>query len=142
MSDRKKINESNELLIHADKSRNIYIIQKDDYNKYVRDNVTKTYKRSTANRVKNINYKSKFLAEKLAINVGTEKMEETEAYVTVKDHKKGFLHKLLFRLISPSKSDIGKISKNRLDKINKILILNTMQTNGKTAQPLLIGIKV
>ena len=82
-------------------------MQKDDYNKHVRDNVTKTYKRSTANRVKNINYKSKLLAEKLAINVGTEKMEETKVYVTVKDHKKGFLLKLPFRLINPSKS--GKI---------------------------------
>ena len=42
-------------------------MQKDDYNKYVRDNVIKTYKRTTANRVENINYKSKLLAEKLAI---------------------------------------------------------------------------
>ena len=43
-------------------------MQKDDYNKYVRDNLAKTYKRSTVNRVKNINYNSKLLAEKLAID--------------------------------------------------------------------------
>ena len=54
ISEIKKRNESNDLSIPADKSRNIYIyiyiyiVQKDDYNKYVRDNVTKTYKRSTA----------------------------------------------------------------------------------------------
>ena len=52
ISEIKKRNESNDLSIPADKSRNIYIyiyiMQKDDYNKYVRDNVTKTYKRSTA----------------------------------------------------------------------------------------------
>ena len=54
-----------------------------------------------------------------------EKMEETEAYITVKDHKEGFPHKLSFRLINPSKFDIGKISKNLLDNINKILILTT-----------------
>ena len=53
------------------------------------------------------------------------KLEETDANITVKDHRKGFLHKLLFRLINPSKSDISKISKTVLDKINKILILNT-----------------
>ena len=53
------------------------------------------------------------------------KMEETEAFVTVKDYKEGFPHKQSFRLINPSKSDIGKISKNLRDKINKILILNT-----------------
>ena len=115
MSDIKKINENRGLLIPADKSRNIYIIQKDDYNKYVRDSVTKTCKRSTANKVENISYKSKFLAEELDIDDRIEKMEETEAYITVKDHKEGFPHELSYRLINPSKSDIGKISKNLLD---------------------------
>ena len=90
MSDIKKINESNKLLIPADKSRNIYIMQKNDYNKYVSDNVTKTYKRTTTNRVANINYKSKLLAEKLAVDDRIEIMEETEAYITVKDHKECF----------------------------------------------------
>ena len=45
---------------------------------------------STANRVKNINYISKLLSEKLAINDRIEKMKETEAYITEKDHKEGF----------------------------------------------------
>ena len=71
------MNESNNLLIPADESRNIYIIPKDDYNRYIRDNITKTYKCSIVNRVKNINYKSTFLIEKLAINDRIEKMEET-----------------------------------------------------------------
>ena len=52
-------------------------------------------------------------------------MEETEVYITVKDNKKDFPHKFSFRLINPSKSVICKISKTLLDKINKILILNT-----------------
>ena len=43
-------------------------MQKNDYNEYERENVTKTYERSIAQRVKNINYKSKLLAEKLAID--------------------------------------------------------------------------
>ena len=52
-------------------------------------------------------------------------MKETSACIPVKDHKEGFLNKLPLHLNSPSKSDIGKISKNILDKINQILILNT-----------------
>ena len=100
-------------------------MRNNDYNKYVRDNVTKMYKHCTANRAKNISYKAKLLAEKLAIDDRIEKMEETEAYITVKDHKEGFPHKLSFRLINPSESDIGKISKKLLDKINEILLLNT-----------------
>ena len=65
------------------------------------------------------------MAEKLAIDDRIEKIEETEAYITVKDHKEDFPHKLSFRLMNPSKSDIGKISKTLLDKINKILKINT-----------------
>ena len=52
-------------------------------------------------------------------------MQETEVFVTVKDHKEGFPHTLLFRLINPSKSDIGKISKSILDKINKAIVSTT-----------------
>ena len=81
----------------------IYIMQKDDCKKYVRDNVTKTYKCSSENRSKNINYKSKLWEEKSAIDARIESMEETEAYITVKGHKEGFPHKLSFRLINPSK---------------------------------------
>ena len=47
-------------------------------------------------------------------------MEEREAYVTVKDHKEDFTNKISCRLIKPSKSRIGKISKVILDKINNI----------------------
>ena len=53
----KGIKKSNELLIPADKLRNIYIVQDDDYKEYIRDNATKIYKNSTANRVKKVNYK-------------------------------------------------------------------------------------
>ena len=64
-------------------------------------------------------------------------MEETEAYITVKDYKEGFPHKLPFRLINPSKSDIGKISKKLLDKTNKILILNTIVNQWKNSTPVI-----
>ena len=45
-------------------------------------------------------------------------MQETEAYITIKNHKEGFPKKILCRLINPSKSSVGKISKVILDKIN------------------------
>ena len=37
----------------------------------------------------------------------------------------GFSHTLSFRLISPSKSDIGKISKSVLDKMNNAIVSTT-----------------
>ena len=48
-----------------------------------------------------------------------EKMQESESYISVKDHKEDFHHKISFRLINSSKSDIGKISNHILDKINQ-----------------------
>ena len=52
-------------------------------------------------------------------------MQETEALITVEDHKEGLPHTLSFRLIDPSKSDIGKISKSILDKTNKAIVSKT-----------------
>ena len=63
------------------------------------------------------------MAEKLAFDDRINKMEETEVYITVKDHKEGFPDKLSFHLMKPFKSYLGKISKNAVDKINKTLIL-------------------
>ena len=51
--------------------------------------------------------------------------QKNEAFTRVEDHKESFSHILSFRLISPSKSDIGKIGKLILDKINKAIVLTT-----------------
>ena len=45
-------------------------------------------------------------------------MQETETYITIKDHKESFSNKISCRLINPSKSSIGKTIKVILDKIN------------------------
>ena len=50
-----------------------------------------------------------------------EKIQETKTFITIKHHKEGFLHTLSFRLINPSKSDIGKISKSLLDMNENII---------------------
>ena len=52
-------------------------------------------------------------------------MQETEAFLTIKDHNEGFPHTLSFRLINPSKSDIEKISKSLLDTINENILKRT-----------------
>ena len=51
-------------------------------------------------------------------------MQKTEALILGKDNKEGFLNSPSFRLINPSKSKLGKISKHVLDKINKWLLSN------------------
>ena len=48
-----------------------------------------------------------------------EKMQESKSYITVKDHKEDFPRKIWCRLINPSESEIGKISKHVIDKLVK-----------------------
>ena len=57
-SDIKRMKTNDNLLIQADKSRNIYLMSKDTYTKHLTETVTKTYKQCSRKKVKNINYNS------------------------------------------------------------------------------------
>ena len=88
-------------------------------------NVTKTYKKCNTNKSNSINFKAKQIARKLKIDGRVQKLDENEAYVTIKHHKEGFPDKISCRLINPSEADIGKISKQILDRVgNTILVKN------------------
>ena len=127
-SDIEIIKSTNEILVDADKSRNIYKMDKNEYNKLLLENVTKTYKKSDFTKVDQINDECKRIVSNLKIADRTEKLQESEAYSTVKDHKDGFPNKISCRLKNPSKTDIGKISKSILDRVNES-ILNVTQLN-------------
>ena len=72
--------------------------------------------------------------QKLEIDDRVEKIKEIEAFLTIKDHKEGFPHSLSFRLINPSKSDIGKTSKFLLDTINENILKQTNVNPWKNIQ--------
>ena len=72
-SDIKRMKTSDNLLIQADKSRNIYLMSKDIYTKHLTETVTRTYKQCSRKKVKNINYNSKLIAQELSINDRVEK---------------------------------------------------------------------
>ena len=120
--DIKEIKASNKVFVSADKSRHIYKMEKDEYKKLLQDNITKTYKKSNGKKLRDINFAAKKIAEKLSIADRVEVMQETEAYITIKDHKDEFPNKMPCRLINPSKPNIGKISKTILDTINKNIV--------------------
>ena len=119
--DVKVINDAKEVLVNADKSTNTYKMNKNAYNRYLTENITKTYKKNNKNKVNRINSEAKRIAEKLKLDDRIQQLQETEAFISVKDHKEGFPNSPSFRLINPSKSEIGKISKHILNKINKLL---------------------
>ena len=59
--DVKVINNTKELLVNADKSTSIYKMNKDVSNKYLTENITKTYKKANQNQVNRINSEAKRL---------------------------------------------------------------------------------
>ena len=54
---------------------------------------------------------------KLHINDRLGKFQKKDAYILFKDHKPNFMNKLQTRLINPSKTELGKISKNIIQDI-------------------------
>ena len=120
-SDLKKINSSENMFVFADKTRNIYETSLETYNKLLHDNITKTYKRGSEDNILEIDIELKHIADNLSIGNRIECMKKREAFISLKDHKENFENHPKCRLINPAKSDLGKISKLILDKINRQL---------------------
>lgn len=55
----------------------------------------------------------------LNIDDRPEQIHKNEGFITIKDRKNNFSNIITCRLINQSKSDIGKINKNILNRINK-----------------------
>ena len=64
---------NDDLLIQADKWRNIYLMSKDTSTTHLTETVTKRYKQCSRKKVKNINYKSKLIVQELSIDDRVEK---------------------------------------------------------------------
>jgi hypothetical protein len=97
----------------------------DNYKKVLHENVTKTYKKIDENIAVNIEKRSKIITEKLGLDDRIETTAKKEPFITIKDHKPNFNTNPKYRLINPTKAEIGKISKCILDRINKNVLQQT-----------------
>ena len=116
--DKKRVRTSQSVFIPADKTRNMYEMSAPAYDKLVTENVTKTYKLADINTAKNINTELKDIACHLNIANRIEPMAETPAFISLKDHKENFNNNPQCRLINSAKSNLGKVCKTILDRIN------------------------
>ena len=121
-NDAREIHKSNNLFISADKFRNIYRFNKTRYEQLMHDNVIKTYKKCNNDKTKTIKIKAKKIASKLKLEDRIQILDDNDAYISIKAHKEGFQDKFSCRLINPSKTDIGKISKQILNKVNTSIL--------------------
>ena len=112
------IHKSNSLIIPADKTNNYYKLDKGEYDKLLKDNVTAKYKQISNTDVTKINLKAKQISEQLHLADRIDSLAAKPAFITIKDHKEHFPNHIKCRLINPAKSEIGMISKKILDRIN------------------------
>ena len=110
------ISKDNKLYVPADKTTNFYKLAK-DYKGMLKKSIEKEYKKTPAAAESEINKQAKSIAENLLIENRVEKLARKNAFITLKDHKDNFLNPTC-RLINPTKSEIGRVSKKILDKIN------------------------
>ena len=132
-----KIKRPDTLLIPADKTTNFYAMNLSSYDKLIKENVTKTYKKSNDELVREIDAQSARIAERLKLDDRIEKLAKKEAFITLKDHKPNFQDHPTCRLINPSKSEIGVISKHILDEINTSIINSTKINQWKNTSSVL-----
>ena len=125
LQDLKATKSDNKLTIKADKTSNYYKMDREKYNELVNKNVTKTYKKASKSEVLSMNREAKQIAENIKLSDRIEQLAEKEVFITLKDHKPNFENNPTCRLISPTKSEIGQVSKVILSKIVASVVKST-----------------
>ena len=119
--DVKKIKKSKKLLVAADKTTNMYCMDKENYNKLLLENISKDYKKTDVSVCVDINKEANKIAQTLNLENKMEALAEKDAYITLKDHKENFYNKPKCRLINPTKSELGAVSSKKIKEINSSL---------------------
>ena len=114
-----KLKKSKSVIIAADKSSNFYVCDVADYRKLRNNNVQNEYKKSTMGDVEKVNVKSKEIAETLKLESRMQKYAKTECFITLKDHKENFVSRPQCRLINTAKTDLGRVVKIKVERINQ-----------------------
>ncbi len=131
--DIQKINRSTKAFIPADKTTNFYELDKKQHDKLLMNSITTTYKKANDNNIHDINNEALNIATKLDLQDRAERMAERNAFITLKDHKDNFENNPTCRLINPAKSEIGRISKQILEKINTTIRTKTALNQWKNS---------
>ena len=113
----KRINNSDMVIVNADKTGNKYEVSASDYKKLLHENITRDYKLDRNNRLASINQDTLDHARNLDIEDRMDCHSEANAFLTIKDHKEGFPNNIKCRVINPASNNMGKVSKRILDKI-------------------------
>ena len=100
-----------------------------DHEKLIMEDITKTYQKAPDKLEKAINMEAKNITKSYKLAERKEHLPGTETFITLKDHKDNFCNKPSYRLINPTKSELGIISKKVIEQVNQEIL---MLISGKT----------
>ena len=116
-SDLNDINETAELIVSADKTSNHYKLSKEEYTELLNKNIHTDYETAEPADVTSARDDQKQIVNKLELDDRVMTTSNRKAFVTLKDTKPNFQNNPKCRLISPTKPEIGRISKQILTRI-------------------------
>ena len=113
-----KVKSDSKMYIAADKTTNYYKVDKDEYDQLLQKHINKDYKKTEMEAVKEVTKVDKEIVTNLDIEDRVYSTTAKQAFVTLKDHKPNFINNPSCRLLNPTKNEIGRISQQKLAKIN------------------------
>ena len=115
----------------------------ENYDKVLTNNITQKYKLADTKVTDEIEEEFNAIAETLDISERIDTTTNRPAFITLKDHKDNFKNNPKARLINPTKSEIGRVSKQMLDRINTEIRAKTDHNKWtSTAQVILNASKI
>ena len=103
----------------ADKTSNLYKFKKQQYQKVLIELITTSYKKASDNIHNKINTDGQKLRKDKDILNWMLVNGKNECFITLKDRKRNFKNNPKKRMINSAKNEVGRISKNILDKIKQ-----------------------
>ena len=126
-----KLKKDGKVIVFADKTSNMYNVDAKQYKKLLLENITKDYRKAPDGTINNINDEAYTMIKRNNIRGKIQKLDESPAFITIKDHKENFPNSIKCRLINPCKSQLGKVSKAILDQVNSKIRASTWYTQWK-----------
>ena len=77
-------------------------MESSDYRKLLQENITRDYKLDNQNKLAEINYDNQKHARILELDDRMECHSESNAFITIKDHKNDFPNSIKCRVINPA----------------------------------------
>ena len=109
------------LFIKADKTNKYYKVDPEEYSELLKRDIEKGYKKSDEEAVNKVTKGDKKIAEDLKLEDRIFKTTERQSYLLLKDHKENFANKKQSRLINPTKTNLGRVTKQILETVRNVI---------------------